>query len=87
MTAVVVLTPGTSLDLSGTQVTDAGLKSLEPLDKLTSLDLQSTQVTDEGLKALVALPKLTSLKLAQTRVTAKGVADLQKQLPRCKIER
>ena len=43
--------------LSGTKVTDAGLKELAPLKNLTTLDLGATRVTDTGLKELQkALP-------------------------------
>ena len=47
----------TALDLSRTQVTDAGLKELAGLKQLTTLDLRGAQVTDAGLKELrAALP-------------------------------
>ena len=45
------------LDLSRTQVTDAGLDHLKGLTKLQLLDLRGTQATDEGAKKLQqALP-------------------------------
>ena len=47
-----------SLGLSGTKVTDAGLKHLQGLKKLKELLLFGTDVTDEGIKKLHrALPK------------------------------
>ena len=49
--------PLKGLDLSRTQVTDAGLEHLKGLTKLQSLDLRGTQATDEGAKKLQqALP-------------------------------
>jgi hypothetical protein len=48
-----------ALDLSDTQVTDAGLKELKELKNLRSLDLFNTRVTDAGAAVLQnALPKL-----------------------------
>ena len=76
----------TTLDLSLTQVTDAGLKELKDLKQLTSLYLYGT-VTGAGLKELKDLKQLTTLNLAETKVTVDGVADLQKALPGCKINR
>ena len=53
------LTKLSVLDLSGTQVTDAGLAHLKGLTKLSVLDLRGTQVTDAGVKELKqALPSL-----------------------------
>jgi hypothetical protein len=51
--------PGTpfGLDLSGTRVTDAGLKELAGLKGLQTLHLGGTRVTDAGLRELQeALP-------------------------------
>ncbi|MEQ8789654.1 MAG: TIGR03000 domain-containing protein [Pirellulaceae bacterium] len=42
------------LDLSGTQITDAGLKHLHGLKHLKSLDLEDTQVTAAGVRAIKA---------------------------------
>jgi Leucine-rich repeat (LRR) protein len=42
----------TTLDLSETKITDAGLKELRELKKLASLSLANTQITDTGLKKL-----------------------------------
>jgi hypothetical protein len=47
----------TGLYLSGTKVTDAGIKGLYGLKKLTFLDLSRTKVTDKGVETLKkALP-------------------------------
>jgi hypothetical protein len=76
------------LDLSSTQVTDAGLKELScRLNNLTVLGLWDTQVTDAGLTSLADLKSLTKLVLERTQVTAKGVTELRKALPKCEISR
>ena len=46
------LTTIASLDLSGTQVTDAGLVRLKGLKRLSELTLSFTKVTDAGEKKL-----------------------------------
>ena len=48
----------TVLDVSNTEVTDAGLKELYKLENLTWLNLGKTKVTAQGLAELrTALPK------------------------------
>jgi hypothetical protein len=45
-------------------------------------------VTDAGLKELKELKQLSSLSLyGCANVTGAGVQDLQKALPRCRVER
>jgi hypothetical protein len=47
------------LNLSSTQITDAGLVHVKGLTRLTKLNLSSTQVTDAGIQQLKqSLPKL-----------------------------
>ena len=87
------------LDLSETPVTDAGMKHLQSLENLHYLNLGGTQITDDGVLALAGLSSLESLRLSggefgmhgvtnvDTKVTDKGVQELQKALPKCKIER
>ena len=64
------------LELSQTQVTDAGAKELAALQNLTTLDLGHTKVTDEGVKALATLRNLTALDLCGTKVTDVGLKEL-----------
>ncbi len=49
------------LDLTHTQITDAGLKHLAPLKKLKQLSLTCTNVTDEALANLAPLTSLERL--------------------------
>jgi hypothetical protein len=62
------------LDLSGTRVTDEGLKGLKELKHLRTLVLSRTEVTDAGLKGL---EQVESLDLSRTRVTDGGVKGLK----------
>ena len=64
------------LNLSGTEVTDVGLKELVPLLKLTTLNLDRTHVTDAGLKELAPLTKLTNLGLNSFKVSDVGLKHL-----------
>jgi internalin A len=75
------------LNLGYSGVTDAGVKRLAALTELRTLNLAGDSVTDEGLNALAGMTKLRSLILTRTQVTDKGVAELQKALPDCKIDR
>ena len=47
--------PVVTVDLLGTQLTDAGLKELVAFKNLTTLHLAGTKVGDAGVKELVAL--------------------------------
>jgi internalin A len=66
----------TTLDLSYTKITDAGLRELHKLKNLTSFNLWSTGITDAGLKELTQLEKLTELNLGYTKVTDAGLKEL-----------
>ena len=44
-------------------------------------------MTNAGLKQLACLKGLTTLYLGATKVTDEGVAELQKALPNCRIDR
>jgi hypothetical protein len=73
------------LDLSNTEVTDAGLGELARLSGLQALSLSWTKVTDAGLGELARLSGLQALSLWRTSVTSAGVAKLQQALRGCSI--
>ena len=64
------------LDLSGSVLTDVGLKELARLKSLQSLNLEHTQITDAGLKELAGLNCLQSLNINDTQVTPAGLKAL-----------
>ncbi|MCH8804975.1 MAG: hypothetical protein IH986_02675 [Planctomycetes bacterium] len=66
-----------TLDLRGTQVTDAGLAHLKGLAGLNWLWLSGTEVTDAGLAHLKGLAGLHVLSLVGTQVTDAGLAHLK----------
>jgi len=63
--------PVVSVDLAGTQVTDAHLAALREFDRLQTLNLTNTGVTDTGLQHLKGLNHLETLHLQG----AKGITD------------
>lgn len=65
------------LDVSGTRITDEGLKHLSSLKGLTVLRLRDTAVTDAGMAHLASHPQLAWLDLSNTRVTPQGLAVLK----------
>jgi len=66
----------TSLDLSRTRVTDAGLRSLRQLRDLGSVNLSYTDITDAGVARLADLKGLRELSLNDTRMTASSLSQL-----------
>ena len=66
----------TRLQVSGRQITDAGLEHLSGLTPLRELYLQNTQVTDAGLSHLKRLGSLKSLDLMGTYITDGGLSHL-----------
>lgn len=61
------------LHLTGTNVTDQGLRKLTVHPQLSGIHLQRSQITDEGLRILGTLPVLGSLELDETQVTGAGL--------------
>jgi beta-lactamase regulating signal transducer with metallopeptidase domain/Leucine-rich repeat (LRR) protein len=74
-----------TLTLSGTPVTDAGLKSLAKLAKLRELNLDDTAISDAGLALVKDNPRLQMLRIMHTQVTVAGVAALQKARPNLSV--
>lgn len=75
------------LNVSRTNITDAGLEGLSTLTNLSSLQLQSTQISDAGLVHLKRLTNLRDVALGNTKVTRAGTQDLKKSLPTAFISR
>jgi YHS domain-containing protein len=75
------------LHLEKTAVGDEGLAAIKGLAELRYLNLYGTKVTDKGLAAIANLKKLENLYLWQTTVTDAGAGELQKALPKVKINR
>jgi len=65
------------LDLTNTQLTDAGLLHLETLTNLIWLKLEGTRITDSGLLHLKGLTKLQYLNLGKTQVSDAGLVHLK----------
>jgi hypothetical protein len=65
-----------SLDLSGSQLGEAGLPGIGRLRRLTQLNLARTQVGDVALAELGPLKRLAGLDLSDTRITDQGLAHL-----------
>ena len=57
------------LILSGTLVTDSGLRHLAASERVGCLSLAHTAISDVGLEHLAGLPKLYSLDLEGTKIT------------------
>lgn len=69
-----------ALTLTGTQITDAGLRHLQDMQRLGDLGLHNTRVSDEGLARLSDLRSLESLNLGSTDVTDAGLKHLKSSL-------
>lgn len=66
-----------TVNLNGSQITDADLQYLGSLSQLQGLWLEDTQVTDAGLEHLSGLTHLQGLFLDDTQVTNAGMAHLR----------
>ena len=65
------------LDVSKTQITDAGLADVAQLPNLTRLHLEKTGITDAGIPHIAKLGKLEYLNLYGTKVSDAGIAQLK----------
>jgi CheY-like chemotaxis protein len=68
------------LNLSMTEVTDAGLEALRDLNHLESLTLSFLKITDLGLGHLATLSSLTHLDLSVSAITGAGLESLRSLL-------
>lgn len=75
-----------SLDLSGTQITDAGLLELRVFPSLRVLNLSNTTVTAAGLQVLDRLPRLDQLDLTGTPNSWFGLYKLRHAHPGIEIK-
>ena len=66
-----------NLNLSRSQVTDAGVAGLKGFDALESLRVDSTGVGDAALACVAAMPRLKVLNVHTTKVSDAGLAALK----------
>ncbi|MEX2120536.1 MAG: hypothetical protein WD847_13160 [Pirellulales bacterium] len=66
------------LDLSGTQISDEGMKHISKLSSLEVLSLGKTDVSSDGMTHLVDLPRLRLLRLDRTKVDDSCVPFVQR---------
>ena len=68
-------------NLSGSKITDAGIKHLEGLVELRNLALERTAISDACLGSLSHLKSLAFIHLTGTRITEAGAKKLREKLP------
>jgi len=68
------------IDLSGSDVTDDDLKSMDFPDNLVEINLANTAISDEGVEELKRANNLNSVILAHTKITEKSIDHL-KEMP------
>jgi internalin A len=78
------LTDLTTLNLTITHITDAGLEELRELKKLTDLDLFGTSITNAGLKEVGQLKTLVTLDIGGSQITDVGLMELR-ELKKLKV--
>ena len=61
----------------GTQVTDAGVRSIGRLKNLDWLTIEHARITDACMQDIARLPRLKHLDLRQNRITDRGLAQLK----------
>ena len=66
------------VELSFTNISDAGVEYLKPCLQLGVLGLHKTKITDRSFVVISELPSLTSLRLVGTNITDAGVAKIVK---------
>jgi Leucine-rich repeat (LRR) protein len=75
------------LSLSGTRVTNKGLKDLAGLTELKKLSVANTKITEAGLTHLEGMKSLRELNVfGSPNVSKKAAEALQKKLPDLKID-
>jgi Leucine-rich repeat (LRR) protein len=66
----------TSLDLTGTKVSDQNLSQLQAFTELQSLILTDTKISNDGLKHVAGLASLQTLELYRTSISDAGLKHL-----------
>jgi hypothetical protein len=74
------------LSLGKTDVTDAGVKDISRLARLEILNLRLTPITDACIDDLSRLAGLKELDVRGTWLSRTGVAELQRRLPRTRVQ-
>ncbi len=64
------------LNLSKSEITNAGLTKLQPFTQLRRLHLENTTISDDGIAALAPLEHLEYLNLFNTNITDAGLTHL-----------
>ncbi|MGO8903872.1 MAG: hypothetical protein ACLQU5_36870 [Isosphaeraceae bacterium] len=75
----------TGLNLSGSKITDAGMRYLEALSELENLVLEHTAISDACLDSLSNLKRLSFIHLTDTKVTEAGEKELRRKLPNLQL--
>jgi oligoribonuclease (3'-5' exoribonuclease) len=75
-----------TLQLSGTNLTDAGLMQIKDLPDLQNLNLYGTQVTDQSLEVIGRLKNIRTITLWNTRMTHTAIRQFSKQHPEILLE-
>jgi hypothetical protein len=75
-----------NLQLSGTNLTDAGLMQIKDLPDLQNLNLYGTQVTDQSLEVIGQLKNIRTINLWNTRMTHTAIRQFSKQHPEILLE-
>lgn len=73
------------LDVSSTEIDDAGCARLAQFERLEQLYIDMTPVSDDGMKHLSKLKTLHVLYIHGTKVSNRGVETLREALPNLKI--
>ena len=71
--------------ITGSSITDDGLKSLLQLHKLEKLTIGETKISDASVQTLMQLETLNYLDVTDTRITREGVEQLKAGLPNAQI--
>jgi Leucine Rich repeat len=70
------------LDLTGSQISGAGLRKLNTL-RLQSLNLSYTRLSDNDVPRIVAFRDLRTLDVSMSQISEAGASRLRKSLPEC----